>query len=154
VYFFSLDVPRVLAVAGARAVFALNYFLARMSVRSEDGAVDYESHRRVGDPAGFRARYRPRGPVRTPAPGSLEHWLTARYCLYSVTRGGTILCAEIHHADWPLRDVDVDLEENTMAAPIGLGLGAPELLHYADPLEVFGWLPERVGVKARGATQP
>jgi uncharacterized protein YqjF (DUF2071 family) len=35
VYFFSLDVPRVLAVAGARSVFALNYFLARMAVRSE-----------------------------------------------------------------------------------------------------------------------
>jgi uncharacterized protein YqjF (DUF2071 family) len=144
VYFFSLDVPRVLAVAGARAVFALNYFLARMSVRAEDGAVRYESHRRLGEPAGFRARYRSSGPVRTAARDTLEHWLTGRYCLYSVTRGGRILRAEIHHADWSLRDVDVDLEENTMAAPIGLPLAAPELRQWAEPVEVFAWLPERV----------
>ncbi len=144
VYFFSLDVPRLLAVAGARAIFALNYFLARMSVRSQGGRVHYESHRRVGDPADFRARYDPHGPVRTAAPGTLEHWLTARYCLYSVRRGGTILRAEIHHADWPLRDVDVEIEENTMAAPIELPLGGPELRQWAEPVEVFAWLPERV----------
>ena len=144
VYFFSLDVPRLLAVVGARAVFALDYFLARMSVRSVDGAIDYESQRRLGEPAGFHARYRPSGPVRTPAPGTLEQWLTARYCLYSVTRGGTILRAEIHHADWPLRDVDVDLEENTMAAPIGIPLAAPDLRQWGEPVEVYAWLPERV----------
>jgi hypothetical protein len=31
-----------------------------------------------------------------------------------------------------------------MAAPIGVPLAAPELRQWADPLEVFAWLPERV----------
>lgn len=144
VYFFSLDVPRVLAVVGARAVLALNYFLAGMSVRSEDGTVHYESRRQVGSPATFRARYRPSGAPASPTPGTLEHWLTERYCLYSVTRRGTILRAEIHHEDWVLRGADVEIEDNTMTAPLGLALSTPELAQYADPVEVLAWLPGRV----------
>jgi uncharacterized protein len=144
VYFFSLDVPRVLAVAGARAVFALRYFVARMSVRASDGWVDYESRRLASGPAGFHARYRAAGSLGSPAPGTLEHWLTARYCLYAVRRRGAILRAEIHHADWVLREADVDLVDNSMAAPLGLALDTPELVQYADPLEVFAWWPDRV----------
>ena len=30
-------------------------------------------------------------------PGTLVHWLTERYCLYAVTRGGRLQRAEIHH---------------------------------------------------------
>src|SRR5436190_21112112 len=35
--------------------------------------------------------------------GTLEHWLTERYCLYTVANGN-VCRAEIDHAQWPLQD--------------------------------------------------
>jgi uncharacterized protein YqjF (DUF2071 family) len=89
--------------------------------------------------------YRPTGPVYRANPGTLEHWLTERYCLYSANRTGTIWRCEIHHRPWPLQPAEVEIEANTMTAQIGLRL--PEtrpLLHYARRLDVVGWWIERV----------
>jgi uncharacterized protein YqjF (DUF2071 family) len=97
IWFFSLDAASRLAVAGARRFFKLPYFRARMEAKPEVGSIDYtsERHDRRGQDACFRAHY---GPVSEPfaaAPGSLEHFLTERYCLYSRTAQEQLLRAEI-----------------------------------------------------------
>jgi uncharacterized protein len=138
VYFFSLDAASRLAVWAARASFHLPYFFARMQVRERDGWLDYRSSR-VGDSARLGARYRPTKPVAMRSPGTLEHWLTERYCLYTVLHG-SVYRAEIHHEQWPLQDAEAEIEENTMTAAAGIRL--PEiapLLHFAKKLEVLIW---------------
>ena len=137
VFFFSLDAASRLAVWGARASYNLPYFLARMKVREETGRFQYES---IRNPATvLRARYSPVGPVQLRKPETIEHWLTERYCLYTVSRG-SVYRAEIHHQPWPLQDAEADISENTMARAAGIELpNVAPLLHFSKQLEVLIW---------------
>jgi uncharacterized protein len=160
VYFFSLDATARTAVLGARLAFSLPYFHARMSVRagrhigdridssSPPGAPQQVHH--VSErlepplPAKFRGRYEPIGPVYHASPGSLDHFLVERYCLYT-TRGSKILRAVIHHLPWPLQRAEASIEVNTVAQADGLALpNAPPVVHYAKELDVLVWWPEGV----------
>jgi uncharacterized protein len=142
IHFFSLDTTNRPTVAGARALFRLPYFRARMAIRTRDGWIEYASRRAGGPPAAFVARYRPTGPAALPEPGSLEHWLTERYCLYTVG-GGQVRRTDIHHPPWELQPAEAEIAANTMARPLGLTQrGAPHLL-YAARQDIVVWPPER-----------
>ncbi|MBV8049773.1 MAG: DUF2071 domain-containing protein [Acidobacteriaceae bacterium] len=138
VYFFSLDAANRAAVWAARSVYKLPYFYARMKVESDGDLIRYRSHR-VGTAAEFRAQYRPIGPVLQRNKGTREHWLTERYCLYTVSEAN-VYQAEIHHVPWPLQDAEARIESNSMsaAAQIPLSESAP-LLHFAKKLDVLIW---------------
>jgi uncharacterized protein YqjF (DUF2071 family) len=147
VWFFSLDAASRVAVRAARRWFRLPYFDAEMSCVTEGDDVVYRSRRthRGAHPAEFAARYGPSGPQFAAQPGSLEHWLTERYCLYASAPDGALLRGEIHHAPWPLQSASASIATNTMAAAAGVALPAegPHLL-FARRLDVVGWTPERV----------
>jgi uncharacterized protein YqjF (DUF2071 family) len=148
IYFFSLDAASPLAVAGARATYHLPYFAVRMSPQlGADGAVHYSSKRtdHRGRPAEFRACYRPIGPVSPSAPGTLDHWLTERYCLYALDGASRIYRAEIHHRPWPLQPAVAAIEVNTMATALNIVLPATApRLSFAAQLDVVVWAPERI----------
>ena len=138
VYFFSLDAASRLAVWGARTFYKLPYFFARMRVRERDGWISYRSSRKIS-PAEFCGQYRPIAPVQPRALGSIEHWLTERYCLYTVS-SGSVFRSEIHHAQWGLQDAEAEIQTNTMACAAGLTLPpAIPLLHFSRRLDVLIW---------------
>jgi uncharacterized protein len=149
VWFFSLDAGNPIAVEAARDGFHLPYYNARMSCHLAGDSVQYTStrtHRRAV-PAAFRGRYRPTGPAYHSVAGTLEHWLTERYCLYAANRRGTIWRGDIHHRPWPLQPAEAEIEHNSMTGQIHLRL--PEsrpLLHFARHLNVIAWLPQRLRV--------
>jgi uncharacterized protein len=142
VYFFSLDADSHLAVAAARNLFGLPYFTASMEVHVDGMEVAYRSRRtsRDGAPAEFRARYRPIGSVFHAAPGTLDWFLTERYCLYTVDRSFHAQRLEIHHPQWPLQQAEAEIEMNTMAEAAGLRLPpiAPRL-HFAKRQDMVAW---------------
>jgi uncharacterized protein YqjF (DUF2071 family) len=148
VYFFSLDAGNALAVFGARALYRLPYFRASMSVReARDGTIHYRSRRthRNAPPAEFSAQYRPTGAETHSKPGTLDHWLTERYCLYALDTTRRVHRAEIHHRPWALQPAEVEIERETMAAAAGLTLPAePIRLSFSRRLDVVVWAPERV----------
>jgi uncharacterized protein YqjF (DUF2071 family) len=148
VYFFSLDVGNPLAVAVARAMYHLPYLRASMSVHeARDGTLYFHSRRTHGGapPADFSARYRPVGTVFRTEPGTLDHWLTERYCLYTVDIAGRVYRTEIHHAPWLLQPAEAEMDRNTMADAAGIALPPePPRLAYARRLDAVVWLPERV----------
>lgn len=155
VWFFSLDAASLLAVWGARLLFHLPYFHARMSSTTEGAGVSYASERthRGAPPARFRARYAPTSEVRAAAPGSLEHFLTERYCLYAADRGGRIYRGEIQHRPWPLQSAELELEHNEMARCHELALpDTSPLCHYAARIEVVVWSLQRVKPGAANAS--
>jgi uncharacterized protein len=146
VWFFSLDAASTLAVYAARTGFHLPYYRARMRVEERDGWIEYRSERRHrGAPPGvFEGRYRPTGPIYHSEPGTLEHWLTERYCLYAVDRRGRVRRGEIHHLPWPLRPAQAEITTCTVSEGWGITLpDEPPLLHFAGNLDVIGWLLER-----------
>ena len=148
VYFFSLDASNALAVAGARMFYHLPYYRAAMSVRrSTSGQIAYSSRRTHSGapPATFEGRYRPVGAPSTSAPGTLDHWLAERYCLYAVDFRRHIYRAEIHHRPWPLQPAEVEIAVNRMAEARGIEVAArPDRQSYAEQLDVVVWRPERV----------
>ncbi len=146
VYFFSLDAASRLAVEAARRWFALPYFRAEMRCEERAGEIAYRS-RRVHDAkeAELEMRYAPAGEPRTTRPGTLEHFLTARYVLFNEGRRGELLAAEIDHPPWPLQAARAAFARNTMARAAGLELPeSPPLLHFSKFLDVRIWGPRRV----------
>ena len=91
-----------------------------MRVHHRDGPTNYSSERisSDGEPARFRGGYRPRGERFEAASDSLEYFLTERYCLYHEHL--CVLRAEIAPPPWALQLADAEIEENTMAGPVGL----------------------------------
>jgi uncharacterized protein len=151
IYFFSLDTTSSLAVAGARRLYRLPYFHARISLEDGDGRVAVAS-RRVSDDgpaADLSMGYGPTGPPRVAAPGSLEYFLAERYCLYTLDDRRRVLRSEIHHPPWPLQDAEAELRRNTMAAGLGLELEQQGLVaHLARRQEVLIWPPTVVDGEA------
>ena len=146
VYFFSLDAESRLAVMGARIGFGLNYKYAKMKVRtSERGQIEYSSTRKERPrPAEFEGSYAAESAkVFSGSPGSIEYFLTERYCLYT-SHGPHIGRANIHHVPWPLQRAKSTIKTNTMAEAAGITLPDKKpLLHFAKEMDVLVWPLER-----------
>jgi uncharacterized protein YqjF (DUF2071 family) len=146
VWFISLDADNAAAVLGARTAFALPYWRARIAVRRSADAVTFRSVRRGDRGIAFNIRYGPRGDTRTSARGTLEYFLTERYCLYSRYADGGIRRLEIHHPPWRLRGADAEIGMNTLASGQGFRIDStePPLVHFCARQDVLAWWPERV----------
>lgn len=143
VWFFSLDAARRLAVAAARRLYLLPYFLADMKASRQAGRIHYTSRRIApgGPPAELGAEYRPVGGAAPAAPASLTEFLTERYCLYVADRRGGIHRAEIHHLPWALQPAEAEIHRNTMAGWLDVRLEGAPLLHFSPALDVHVWPP-------------
>ena len=141
VYFFSLDAASALAVAGARTLFHLPYFTASMTVNVSGDTVQYSSSRDTTvASARFEGSYRPIGAVEPPVPGTLEHFLTERYCLYTIDGSRRVRRLQIHHPPWPLQRADAEIRVNTMADAAGVRLPTTKpLLHFSKRQDMVGW---------------
>lgn len=154
VWFISLDAANTLAVWAARRFFHLPYFRADMQVTPGDGGsgaaadvlIRYRSVRRgTGPRVAFVGSYAPSSDVFEAKPGTIEHFLTERYCLYTQDARGRILRADIHHTPWPLQTATAQIVENTMGDAQGLALeGPPPLLHFSRRQDVVVWPIEAV----------
>ena len=138
VWFFSLDAARLAAVVGARVAYHLPYCWAKMCVASQNGTIHYSSRRKwphstavISDIA-----VKPGNRFAAEELGDRDHFLTARYRLYTLIRG-RLGYAQIEHEPWPLaRATVVTLNQNIIEAA---GLPAPEgqpLVHYATEIDV------------------
>ncbi|WP_223701763.1 YqjF family protein [Sutcliffiella deserti] len=146
VYFFTLDANHKLAVAGARRLFSLPYVNADMRMTEVSGLIDFKSERtHRGYPgASFHVAYRPTSPVFTATKGSIEDWLTARYCLWT-TKGKHVYRGDIHHMPWELQQAEADIKINKIApflpAPY---FDSDPLLLYAPSIRAFVWKLDRM----------
>lgn len=147
VWFFSLDAHSRLAVRLARATFRLPYFDAAMFCCATDDEVHYRSVRthRGAPGARFEARYGPAGEPFESEPGSIENFLTERYCLYSADGRGNVRRGEVHHQLWPLQPAEAEVR--TLAMTEQIGLKPPDtgpILHFSRRLDVLAWLPRKI----------
>ena len=140
VHFLSLDVGSRLVAASARRLYRLPYEHARVTVRRAEDWVEVESAR---PGAALRVRYRPTGPVDAPSPGTLDHFLMERFCLYSVAPSGALTRSEIHHAPWQLQQAEAVLEANSYT-PAGLLLADTPQLRYSARQDLLIWPPRDV----------
>ena len=150
VYCFSMDASNLIAVGVARTLYHLPYHWAdmRLEAHSEREFAFYSRRRLAHRDVIFKARYRGLGPtsrtVEMP-PGSFEHFITERSCLFSANPAGQPIRASLHYIPWPLEDARAEIERNDLPASIGIELPEPEpVLHFSRRLAVYIWPPEPV----------
>jgi uncharacterized protein len=145
IYFFSLDADSQIAVTTARTLFRLPYFPARIAVRADSHNVQYASRRTSGEArAELDITYRPTGPVFEALPGTLEYFLTERYCLYAMDEDFKAYRLEINHRPWPLQSAEAEIAVNTMADAAGIRLAdVPPICHFARRQDMVAWPMER-----------
>jgi len=113
-----------------------------------DGIV-YFSRRddRRGGSEQLHATYSAEGPSFKAQRGTLEYFLTERYCLYAQRRNGELLRGEIHHAPWKLQQARASFAVNTMTETLGIQLASPlATLHFSKLQEMIAWAPQTVAV--------
>jgi uncharacterized protein YqjF (DUF2071 family) len=146
VWFFSLDAANALAVWGARTFYYLPYFKARMELEQSENQIVYGSTRvdGRGAPASFHGTWEIMEALPQSQPGSIEFFLTERYCLYAAHRD-RIYRSRIWHQPWPLQNANLVSHKSTMISALGLPEPGDEpLLHYAESISVDIWPLKRV----------
>jgi uncharacterized protein YqjF (DUF2071 family) len=150
VFCLSLDASNLLAVAVGRAFYRLPYHWAKMHLeqRTEREFAFYSRRRFAGRKVVFKVLYRGLGPslrLAESRPGTLEHFLIERYCLFSTNQAGQPIRANLHHTSWPLEEAEAEIEQNDLAEVLGLRLPDEKpVLHYSRQLAVYVWPAERV----------
>jgi uncharacterized protein YqjF (DUF2071 family) len=146
VLFLSMDADNRLAITLARPMFGLPYTPADIIFERTTRGLLFSSKRTSGRGTGaqFEAEYHPQGPVYSSRCGTLEHWLTERYCYYTAIRGHTYGC-DIFHPQWPLQHASASIARNTLAESLGLRAEPVEpTLHYAHKLTALIGRPQRI----------
>lgn len=155
--YLSVDAANLSAVWLARVFFRMQYWHASMQVsgatiqarKAEEKAIHLRSSRLHGPrgengPAKLDVQYCPEGEARLAGRGSLEEFLTERYCVYSWNRR-KIYRTEVHHQPWSLQGATVEIRDNTIGAPLGLTFPArPEFCHFSRSLKALIWAPESI----------
>lgn len=146
IWFLSLDATNPLAVWAARRYFYLPYYNADIKLENQSEQFHYALHRKEKSmPVDFDAVYEPDSEIYHVEPGSLEHWLTERYCLYAQSSNGDLYRCEVHHLPWPLQKAKAKIHTNELADPFDIPLpDTTPLLHFASRLNVIVWPPERI----------
>jgi uncharacterized protein YqjF (DUF2071 family) len=143
IYFFSLDAGSAVAVHAARTLLNLPYYSASMTVTPMGSSIEYRSERNDDTSAILSGTYGPTGEPFVAATGSLEYFLTERYCLYNLDHRGRPYRLEIHHPPWLLQPAHAQFTRNTMGAVNGLLLPEePPLLHFARRQDMVAWAPD------------
>ncbi|MBM7702131.1 YqjF family protein [Metabacillus iocasae] len=115
VFFFSLDASHHLGVWIARHFFHLPYFKAVMSVTKDGEYVRFVSSRahRGMKRTRLKMTYQPSSVPYKSEKGSIEEWLTERYCLFTTHRG-SVYKGALSHEQWLLQDAVFDIQEDTL----------------------------------------
>lgn len=79
-----------------------------------------------------------------PKRGSLEHFLTEKYCIWSL-RGNKIIKLPITHLPWALQRVEVMIKENRLIGEKTLSKNPP-IAYYAPSMTAFIHPPENFGI--------
>ncbi len=148
VWFLSLDAANLLAVWAARRFFHLPYYRAHIHLVKHAGEYHFSCERAAyRSPMRCEARYQPCGEVHAARPGTLEHFLCERYCLYTQSPAGHLLRLQIHHKPWPLQLAQGAVEPTELLEHHGLSVDhrqQPPVLHFARRLDVVLWPFENV----------
>jgi uncharacterized protein len=137
VWFLSLDTQSHVNVFLARHAFHLPYVYAEVEMtRGDEIAV---RSARPGGAAAVELTYRPEGPERVPADGTVEHFLTERYALMCASHESKLYRGDIQHAPWHLRDAVWSSGRLEVLEPLGLAVEGEPLACYAAATDVVLW---------------
>jgi len=152
-----VDAGNLSAVWLARIFFRMQYWhsaicISGATIRArnpKECGIHFSSSRLHGPaategPAKLDVIYSPEGDCEKARRGSLDEFLSERYCVYSWNRG-KYYRTEVHHQPWVLQHASVEVRANSIATPFGLALSPkPSLCHFSRSLKMLAWAPESI----------
>ena len=140
VWFLSLDAASRLAALAARLCLNLPYHHAEIGLERRGGGVDYKVRRRGEPGARTHLSWEVGDPLPPARPGSLEWFLTERYCLYVPDRRGRLRRGRIWHCRWRLHQARLHYLEDHLLAAAGIEVpGGPASVLSGGVLEAAAW---------------
>jgi uncharacterized protein YqjF (DUF2071 family) len=148
IWFFSLDAGRLGAVGVARTTYRLPYFWSSMRVTGRGQQMSYTCVRRWPGPRDAVSSVRVA--IGAPfAPAELDerdHFLTARWILFSVAGRRYYRFARAWHQPWPLHRAEALSVHDRLVTAAGLPQPqGPPLVHYSPGVDVRIGRPEKPG---------
>jgi uncharacterized protein YqjF (DUF2071 family) len=133
-WFLSLDAARLEPVLVARSTYALPYKWSAMTVERHGATLRYRSRRRWPGPtpATSAVTVEVGDPLAPAELGELDHYLTARWQLYT-TLGRLLARCRVEHEPWPLHRAVVRQLDSTLVTAAGLPAPAGEPLVHWSP---------------------
>lgn len=142
VFFLSLDVGNWASLVISKRWYHLPYRNAKISYRKEGSTFHCQSVRKGKStiPITMKGSFTPNSESYYPEEGTIDHWLTERYCLYSLDRRGNIYCGDIHHKPWLLQKAQAVISDNTLPTPFGIDISEVEpILHFSKGMDTLFW---------------
>lgn len=149
IYFLSIDVDNWASLKIAKHWYHLPYHSAHISFQKEGESFHCHSVRRENrnDPLSFHCKYASVSDVYAPKEGTLDHWLTERYCFYSSNNGVSIYCGEIHHQPWPLQKAKIELVNHTLFTPFHFDLPEEKpVIHFSPGVDSLMWNIKKIRI--------
>lgn len=143
VWFFSLDAERLLPVLGGRWLWSLNYIHSRFAVHAHQQRFEYTLTRQRNPEQRTRIEWSAGDPIPPSIPGSLEHFLTERYWLFTL-RGGRILGGRVEHKPWSLRSATLHTLDDTLMQSARVPVSGQPLAWHSDSISVLGYPLQRM----------
>lgn len=143
VYFFSLDVNKLLIVLGARLA-TLPYFYSKMALKEKKDSFYFYCSRTGKEPAFFKGSYHPIDGSFTPKKGSLDHWLLERYFFWT-NKGDSIYRGGIHHTKWEIQNAKVNIEKQSFTSFLQNDFPIEQaLVHYSSSKIALNWMIQKI----------
>jgi uncharacterized protein len=129
IWFFSIALGNAVVVEAMKRLYRLP--AQRAGIAAPAGTYEQD---------GFSAQYRRVGEPFRAGAGSLEEFLTERFCFYTAD-GGRLYRAELHHGPWQLRQAEGEIEAGSIS-PVAL-TGDPHLI-FAASQDMLAWRLEEL----------
>lgn len=147
VWFFSLDVNRLIPAFVARTTYLLPYCWGSASNRIDRGVLRSTVQRRW--PSRAESTTSVRIGERIERPDDLSIFLSARWGLYSRALFGGLMYAPVDHEPWPLHTASLESIDQNVVQASGLAAphGEPHVM-FSPGVSVRIGLPRRVAKRA------
>jgi hypothetical protein len=136
-WLFQIETAKQIVVEASKRTHRFPAYRARISTGRDAVGFHFDATR---DGLELDAVYAGRGSEFSPGPGTVEHFLTERYALYTAD-GGRLYRAQVHHAPWLLQGAAGEVRSATLA-PLPIE-GEPYLL-YSTAQDILLWALEEL----------
>jgi uncharacterized protein YqjF (DUF2071 family) len=131
IYFLSIEASKLLPALLARLLIGIPYIKSEIS--RSTGIYRAKNRKRN---LKLKATYSPGQPLQ--ARSAMDYWLSERHALYQ-DNGNKLYRLDIHHKPWPLQQMEIDAQITGYPLIGSQRAAAPDLVHYAQQLNVLVW---------------